>query len=453
MGRTDVSPGVGSRGAPDYHRFYWPLALCSLIMIIESQVQNGVLARYPGGPAQLATFAMASSSFQLLAAFLVFVPQTVTVLGRSAQSRRACLVFVAGAGLLLSLPLGIAAFFPVGPRLLVAVLNVPSALLPGLIGYLRWLAPLVLVNALRHYFTGLLVQAERTRTVTVLNLLHLGVLAGWLLVGFRAGWAPVPTLAGATLAANILHLALGFWMAARIVHPEPVGRDRQPLTHRQILAFFWPVALTSGMFAMSRPVMYAFINLTAGAVVTVAALRIAFDVAMTFQNPVNQFRHLYATYGHGDPHGVRRFMVRISLGLTAAMAALAFSPLARWFFATVLNAEGEVLAQAVGVLRILCLAPLIITVRNLYHGHMMVKRRTFGMAVAAVLRVAAIALFSWLLHRLGLLNHLACGALLVLGFAAEALASALSVATWSRPMPLAVPEPDGLGDEDCLPDA
>jgi hypothetical protein len=33
------------------------------------------------------------------------------------------------------------------------------------------------------------------------------------------------------------------------------------------------------------------------------------------------------------------------------------------------------------------------------------------------------------------------------------LASVLSVATWSRPMPLAVPEPDGIGDEDCLPDA
>lgn len=425
--------------------------MTSLVMILESQFQNGVLARYPGGSAQLATFALASSSFQLLAAFLVFVPQTVTVLARSAQSRRACLVFVVAAGLLLSLPLGIAAFFPIGPRMLVAVLNVPPVLLPDLIGYLRWMAPLVLVNALRHYFTGLLIQAERTQMVTALNVMHLGVLVGVLLHGFHAGLPSVPTLAGATIAANVLHLALGWWMAMRMAHPEPVGRDCQTLTHRQIFAFFWPVALTSGMFAMSRPVMYSFINLTATAVTTVAALRLAFDMAMTFQNPVNQFRHLYATYGREDPRGVRRFMVRVSLGLTMAMTVVAFSPLGRWFFAAVLNAEGEVLVQATGVFRILCLAPLIITVRNLFHGHMMVQRRTVGMAVAAVLRVAAIALCSWLLHRFGLLNHLACGAILVLGFAAEALVSGLGAASLSRSM--AMPEPDGISDEDDLPEA
>jgi len=447
MADDDIRRAAG-RAAPSYHRFYWPLALCSLITIIEAQFQNGILARYPGGPAELATFALASSSFHLLAAFLVFVPQMVTVLGRSAQSRQACLVFVAAVGLLLTLPLAVAAFSPVGPRLLVAVLNVPPTLLPGVTGYLRWLTPLVLANALRHYFTGLLIQAERTQAVTVLNLLHLGVLAGGLLCGFHAGWGPVPTLAGATLAANLLHLALGFRMAGRTAHPEPAGQDGQALTHRQIFAFFWPVALTSGMFAMSRPVMYAFINLTAAAVTTVAALRLAFDVAMTFQNPANQFRHLYATYGHEDPRGVRRFMLRVSFGLTAAMMALAFSPLGRWFFGAVLNAEGEVLAQAVGVLRILCLVPIIITVRNLFHGHMMVRRRTLGMAVAAVLRVAAIALCSWLLHRLGLLSHLACGALLVLGFTAEALVSGLSVAAARLS---AVPEPDGVGDEDSPP--
>ncbi len=418
-----------------YHLFYWPLALTSLMLLLESQFQNGVLARYPNAAEQLATFALAASSFQLLNAFLVFVPQTVTILARCPRSRKTCRRFVIAVGALLSGLLMTIGFLPVATRTFAAVMRIPPELLPPVISYLRWLAPLVLVNAIRQYYLGVLVRSGKTRVITVLNVIHLSILIGMLLAGRALGWSAIATLAVATIVSNLIHLALTSWAAdeRRLPAGEPA---LQPLRYHEIFRFFWPVAVTSGMFAMCRPVMYAFINRTAMAVTTVAALRLAFDAAMFFQNPVNQFRHVYTTFGREDPEGVRRFMFRVSFGLTAAMVLVAFSPLGRWMFRRLLGVDGMILEYALQTLRVLCLVPLTIAVRNLYHGQLMVERRTAGMAAGATLRVLAIAGMSWGLFHAGHLNHIACGLMLVIGFATEALTARRAVMRLRRLTPV-----------------
>lgn len=52
-----------------YGRFYWPLALSGYALLLEHQIQNGVLAQYPRAELELSTFALASSSFQLVNRF------------------------------------------------------------------------------------------------------------------------------------------------------------------------------------------------------------------------------------------------------------------------------------------------------------------------------------------------------------------------------------------------
>ncbi len=400
--------------------------LTGLVILLESQIQNAFLARYPGGAANLATFALAVSSFQLLNAFLVFVPQTVTLLARCPRSRRTCFRFVLSAGILLSAPLLTIGFIPPGTRLFAHIMRIPPEILPNVVRYLQWMAPLLIVNATRHYYTGILIRMGRTRILTLLNVVHLLTLVAILIIGRARVWPAIVTVAVGTIAANLVHLALVSAAAAEKRLPESES-PWQKLRYRDILAFFWPVALTSGMFAMCRPVMYSYINRTAMALTTVAALRLAFDVTMFFQNPVNQFRHMFTTFGEEDPDGVRRFMFRITYGFTAVMLLLAFSPLGRLLFHRVIGVEGAVLEQAIQALRILCLGPLTIAVRNLYHGQMMIRRRTRGMAVGGTLRVTVIAFLAWSFYRLGWLNHQTSALMLICGFAVEALVSRLAM--------------------------
>jgi hypothetical protein len=233
----------------------------------------------------------------------------------------------------------------------------------------------------------------------------------------------VPTLALAKITSDGLHTALAILLYA-LRYRRPARPEHEDLTYRDVLAFFWPVAVTSLMFALSRPILYAFLSRTSEAIVTVAAARVAFDFSMVFGSAINQFRHFFVTFGARDPAGVRRFMVRAMIAVVALMALVVFTPLIGLILRGLLNIPDVILDRAVQALRVLCVWPLAMTLRNYFHGHLLAQRRTGGMAAGGACRVAAIYLVCWLLQGAGWLNHVTAAAILVLGFLAEGLISA-----------------------------
>ena len=63
--------------------------------------------------------------------------------------------------------------------------------------------------------------------------------------------------------------------------------------------------------------------------------------------------------------------------------------------------------------------PVVIIARNYFHGTLMVKRRTGGMAVGGVIRVLAIAVLAQGAFAAGWLDHVVAAFILLLGFVAE----------------------------------
>ena len=173
------------------------------------------------------------------------------------------------------------------------------------------------------------------------------------------------------------------------------------------------------MFALSRPILYAAIGGTGDGILTIAALRIAFDFTFFFQQAANQFRHFFVTFGLDAMAEKRRFMIRVALGLTLAMALTAFTPLGPLLIAEGIGAEAEVTRRALAALQVMTLLPLLIILRNLFHGILMVEERTGGMAVGSILRVLTIAGLAQLLAPVGLLTPSTAAWTLLAGFATE----------------------------------
>jgi len=383
-----------------------------------------VLASYDEVGRELAIFALASSVFLFFCAALVFVPHMANVLGRSAPARGACLRFTILASLALTVPAAVIAFTNTGQTVLSWIFDIQGAELTEVTRYLRLLLPLMVINGLRNHYTGLLVQAHLTGTVTTLCAVNLGANIAILAAGLMLGWPAVTTLAGAIVLSSLVHLVATLMMyILRYNSPEDKLADR--LTWREILSFFWPVATTSLMFALSRPVLYAFVNRTAQAVVLVAGIRVAFDFAMLFHAPVNQFRHFLVTFGESDPTGSRRFMGCIMLVLTGIMAIIAFTPLSTFVLRNLLQVRGQALEIAGGAMMVLCGTPLIITIRNYFHGVLLTRRRTHGMAIGGIVRVLTIYVSSWAFFEAGVLNRLTAAGVLLAGFGSEAIVSAI----------------------------
>ncbi len=405
-----------------YWAFYWPLALTGLAMILAAQFKNGILSRYPDAISELAVFAVATSLYRMCHAGIIFTPQMTNVLARTDQAARVCLRFVCLAACCLSLPLLICGFTPTGVYLIENVFNMMGEQQAKAILYLQLLSPLILITVLAQYYTGLLVQSERTGWVTILNTVMLITTIFVLLIGLYNGYDPVWVISLAHIIPTVVHL-ISTYVVYLVLYKRPqLDEPVADLTYKKALHFFYPVAFTSSMFATSRPVIYAFIRRTAEADLTIAILRIVFDFTMMFYNMLNQFRHLFVTFGREDRDGVRRFMIKIFAIVMSGMLIIAITPLHAWFLMYLLGVENEMHIQmAQEAILVLCLIPVFLTIRNYYHGIAMVTHKTGRMGISGFLRIISITGFTAACYYLGILNHITGAGALVAGFMAEGL--------------------------------
>lgn len=401
-----------------YWRFYWPLALTGLAMVLSIQFQNGALARYPDAATELAVFALAQGTFGFFNAALNFTPQLANVYSRTPVTHRTTHQFVWLACAILMAGLAFLGFSTPGRALVQLGYGIDEALLGRVTTYLMLLVPVLALNGSRLFITGTLVQARLTGWVTALNGVYLATIALVLVIGFQADLAPVYTLVGAQAIAAVVHLGLGLWIrAARYDYPDDSADEK--LSFGELARFFVPVTTTGVMFALSRPVLYAFVSRTPEGIVSIAAMRVAFDFSMIFQQAANQFRHFFVTFGLDDLAGKRLFMALVCSGITTVMLAVALTPLSQWVLTDLLGVGQEIKSRAIDVILIMCALPTIIIVRNYFHGILMVRRRTVGMAAGGMLRVAGIYGLAQLLHTAGWLDHRSAAVVLLLGFAIE----------------------------------
>ena len=139
-----------------YWRFYWPLALTGVAMVLSVQFQNAALARYPEAVTELAVYALGYGAFAFFRASLNFIAQLTTVFARSIEATRRCHRYVFGVSVLIMLPLIYLGHSEGGAWLLLAAFGTDAELTARVQEYLIYLAPIVLLGAQRFYYTGLL---------------------------------------------------------------------------------------------------------------------------------------------------------------------------------------------------------------------------------------------------------------------------------------------------------
>jgi hypothetical protein len=406
-----------------------------IMMLGGPLAQNAVLARYPDSVHELAVFARGWGTFAFFNATLVFMPHVANVLARGPEARRVTGRFAVVTSAAIAASLALVAVTPTGRYLVGELYGISGETLTQVIRYLRWLWPLILVNGVRHYLTGLLVQARRTGVVTLLNVAQLAVLATLLAVGLAGGWSALTTVVSAQLVSATASLIVLIALVPRMAPEDGVPGDPSPITTRKVLAFFWPVALTSGLFAFSRPILYSFAGRTPDGEVLIAALKIAFDVSMLFHIPLNQFRHVFATYGRTDLPALRRFLIIVTGGTTLVAIGLLVSGLVRLGIARGIGASKEVLPGAVEATWVLAAIPLVVGLRNYHHGLSLADRHTTPMALGSVLRNLAIFGAGWGFYAAGRLGFATGAAALLIGFLVEAIAVALTPQSRAEPKP------------------
>ena len=403
-----------------YWRFYWPLALTGIGTVLSIQFQNATLARYPEAVTELAILALAYGIFGLFNACLQFTAQLSNVYARSPRANRTSWQFVIIASTTIMLPLLLIATTKFGEGAVQYIFNIDAELSQRVTAYLLIMCPLILLNAQRHYLSGLMIQAHRTGWVTICNFTYLSVVIILLLAGFNMGLPAYQVVVGSELTGVCLLISLLAYARWRHYTPPSIVAHAD-VTFLDLLKFFVPVSTTGVMFAVSRPVLFAFVVRTPDGIAMVAALRIAFDFSMLFQQAANQFRHFFISFGFDDLKGKKRFMFTISIGLTIVLLVVAATPISTWIWGDVMGIPEDLMMMSADALLVMCFMPSIIIYRNYFHGRLMHLRRTAGMAYGATIRVLGICALAWLFFELNWLNPATAASILIIGFLIEAV--------------------------------
>lgn len=403
-----------------YWRFYWPLALIGVGMVLSLQFQNATLARYPDAVTELAVLALSYGVFSFFNASLQFIAQLSNVYARSPKAMAQSWRFVVMASTGIMLPLAAIAGTSGGQWLISSIFSIDAALTQRVSEYLTLLCPLILLNGQRHYFSGLLVQAKLTGWSTLINFIYLGVVVAALVTGLALGLKPAYVVVGAETSGVVVMLVMLLWARYTLYKP-PLEPEHEDVGYRELLSFFIPVSTTGVMFALSRPILLAFVARTPDGIAVIAALRVAFDFSMIFQQAANQFRHFFISFGFDDLPTKRRFMMVVCAGITVIMLVFSLTPIHHWIWGDLMGLPNSVIGIARDATLIMCLMPGIIIYRNYYHSQLMMMRQTGGMAYGSILRVLGIYACGQLFFSLGLLDHISATFILILGFVIEAV--------------------------------
>ncbi|MGB0371769.1 MAG: hypothetical protein ACPGN3_10570 [Opitutales bacterium] len=416
---------LGSRNTSDIWRFFGPLAAVSVLFLSGRLFQNFALLHFPDGVRQIATFTLASSVFFPCMSAVNFFPQLANTLVKGRRDLRTVGRFSLMTCTLLSCVFWGIAWTPAGKEFVGSVFPSSDDVLADIVYYLRWYSPVVFLTGLVNFVSGLLMQCHRTGWVSCLRVASLVSLVLVLSVGLFWDVEARLIIGISCVLPELVAAILGLWCLKKRVDLKEGGSA--VISYRETWIFFWPLALTTAMFTLSRPIINQLVTVAGSRVEienwteeVLAALAVAFGFSMIFQMTINQLRNVYVTFALERPEDTRAFARQLILGLTVIMALVAMTPFARWFFEHLQGLEGRPLEWALDNYVVLCAVPVVVGLRNHFHGLAMAHRRTAIMGAASIMRNISVMIVGWLLITMDKFEPWIGAVLLLVGFSVEA---------------------------------
>ncbi len=404
-----MAPATGADDAPGYRRlaiFVAPLVFTGLMMTTDTPIANAAMARLPHAQESLAALVIAFSLALVYEAPHIMMIEAGTTLATNRQAlsllrrfygRLALIVGVVGAAIV---------FSPLYNLLVQGVMNIPAdvadAARPTLAVFLLWPLPI----GWRRLHQGALIRHGQSRAVGAGAFARIFTLVVVIVV-------LVPTLGGVINGSTIGALAMlasvtaeslyTHWSAGRLLADlPPAAPDGRHLTMRELWTFYWPLAGTSILNTLNRPILSA--GLAAAAVAlndtldvdaALAAWGVAWGILYLVNGATLTLGQVAIAWDADPRAAVRRRSERLIIGLglvlSGVVALAVLSPVAAWLLDAVYVVSPAVRAAALPVLSLLVPLPLLMAMDGLMRGKLIHRRQTRLVQRAQMIDLAVLA--------------------------------------------------------------
>ena len=387
-------------------KFWAPLAATWVMMSLEGPFLAAVIAHLPQAKFNLAAYGVAFALGLLFESPIILIMSASTALVEDRRSFVMLRNFTYALNLAITAGLALCLVPPVFDALTRGFMGLPPDVAAITHRAALMLLPWPAAIGYRRFYQGLLIRNGLTRRVgygTVVRVSSMALTAVVLAAGYHLDGAAVGT---AALAVGVLMEALASrLMAAPIV--RHIGREGgencrheaadhvRRLTYREIWAFYSPLALTSMINMGLNPLATFFLGRSRMALESLAVMPVVYSLSFLLGSGGLAFQEVViALLGPRREQypALRKFAVTLGVSCTAALAVIAFTPLAGVWFADVSGLAPDLCDVALWPIRIMSVMPFLTVLLCFQRGVLVAARTTRVVTVGTAVEVGGVLL-------------------------------------------------------------
>jgi len=403
--------------------FWLPLAATWLMMSIEGPYVAAIIARMPDAAFNLAAYGVAFALAWLVESPIMMLLTASNRLVRDRQSYLALRRFTwtLNAGVTAAMAIGVVP--PVFDLVTLRLMGLPPEIARLVHIATTILIPWPAAIGYRRFYQGILVRHGMTRRVaygTVIRLTSMSATA--------AALALTTSMHGSSIGASalavgvVMEAAASRWMARHVVAaivagPEQVGDA--PLGQRDILRFYYPLALTSIISLVTGPLLTFFMGRSRAPIESLAVLPVVQSLVFLFRSGGVAFQEVgVALSGRRHEHEpeVGRASLLLAAAATAALAIMLFTPLEEVWLRQVSGLTPELAGFALTPARLLLLLPAMEYWLSFQRSRFILNGQTRVITLATACEVGGIALVLYVcIAQFGMVGAVAASIAQILG--------------------------------------
>ena len=370
------------------------------MMAFEGPFLAAIIARLPEARFNLAAHGVAVAFAILVEAPIIMIMSASTALVSYAASFRKLRNYTYSLNALITGAMLVVVTPPIFRWLFQGLIGLPEDVAHLIHGSLLILLPWPAAIGYRRFFQGLLIKANLTRLVAYVTLVRLAVMTSTALVLYLVYSLPGAYVGAAALSAGVCVEALVSRLMVRRTMRELLDKTEtagaeEPLSYRRINHFYYPLALTSVLGLAVHPMVIFFMGRARFPIESLAVFPVVHSLSFVFRALGLSYQEVVIALLGKDLEHVRelgRFAAGLGIATSAALALIAFTPLANVWFVTISGLSPELAEFAIVPARILAPFPALSVLLSFQRGLLVQGRHTGPITPATAMEVGGIAL-------------------------------------------------------------
>lgn len=367
-------------------------------MSIEGPILTSAIARLPFDAVNLAAYGVALALAMLIESPVIQLLSTSVALARDAASMDMLRRFTRRVNIGVTLGMILVTIPPVYDVLALYVIDLPleveAAMYWGLVCLIPWPGAI----GYRRFYQGIMIRHGFTRQVAYGTVMRLVTIVVVGLILLMVGTIPGVIVGTVTLTTAVILEALATRYMAReaikaYAHQPPSSQP--PATMREITKFWLPLAATSAIGFVVTPMLATFMSRMPNAIESLAVLPVVDSFVFFFRSFGFSYQEVGVALIGQRFEGyavVRRVGVWIMLATTAALVAIAFTPLLDVLFEVAYGLNPLLTGFAIPPTMVLIVLPSLAVAYSLHRSVLISARQNVKVAISTALEVSGIAL-------------------------------------------------------------